>query len=453
MKPTGGPPRGRQASNTDHAGKSGASTSSGSLTAHNAAGGSGAGVAVPEGGGLSGWLDGSGIGAGLLRPGIKGSVLRRKVNNSGVTFLPSAAANGKQTHKEVSSTGAGNAKLSALIPRFLRLSALVAAELGREVRGEEEDVPAANIGSASTPGPNTSGSTTSTQMGTAKMYEAALRPSREWYMLLAGLLTRAVLEGYLTAGWRGAKAVECLLTVGLGIDEEAEKRCRERRKERERRREDRRELREIRRVERERDRREALLIQQHQQQQRASLTPSGAAVDRLREDSTTPVHINTGLAAIIGTHHHHAQDSDSNTSSAGGGGGASRSSSSSGSDSDSDADVDSMSDTDSEDGYEEFREEEDMFFDFEPDEMPRLKEAAKILFPALRWRKDAVGAREREGGRGMGAWAGAGGRSYQQQPAQEYYKKSGAEEEYEKEMRERLRRVSGSFFIFLRVVP
>ena len=36
-------------------------------------------------------------------------------------------------------------------------------------------------------------------------------------MLLIGLLTRAALEGYLTGGWRGTDAVDCLLTVGLGI--------------------------------------------------------------------------------------------------------------------------------------------------------------------------------------------------------------------------------------------
>jgi len=40
-------------------------------------------------------------------------------------------------------------------------------------------------------------------------------------MLLAGLLTRAVLEGYLTAGWTGLQAVQCLLLVGLGINENA----------------------------------------------------------------------------------------------------------------------------------------------------------------------------------------------------------------------------------------
>lgn len=38
-------------------------------------------------------------------------------------------------------------------------------------------------------------------------------------MLLIGLLTRAALEGYLTGGWRGTDAVDCLLTVGLGMTE------------------------------------------------------------------------------------------------------------------------------------------------------------------------------------------------------------------------------------------
>jgi hypothetical protein len=41
-------------------------------------------------------------------------------------------------------------------------------------------------------------------------------------MLLIGLLTRAALEGYLTGGWRGTDAVDCLLTVGLGVVESPE---------------------------------------------------------------------------------------------------------------------------------------------------------------------------------------------------------------------------------------
>ncbi|KAH9481144.1 hypothetical protein JR316_0005664 [Psilocybe cubensis] len=215
-------------------------------------GAGGGGVVAPGGGGITGWEDGSGIGSGLLRPGVRGSALRRKVREDGK-----------------GSTGAGNTKLSKLIPRFIRLSALVAAELGREARGEEDTNASEDgkerdgvAGRGATP--SASGSA---YMGTPRseagwtigggrysplpppaspslasrnsrqpqqapsaqtqaqnrMYEFALRPSSEWYMLLAGLLTRAVLEGYLTAGWTGLQAVQCLLLVGLGINEHAGK--------------------------------------------------------------------------------------------------------------------------------------------------------------------------------------------------------------------------------------
>ena len=53
------------------------------------------------------------------------------------------------------------------------------------------------------------------------MCETALRPSLEWYLLLAGLLTRVVWEGYLSAGWRGWRVAQCLLLVGLRINEGA----------------------------------------------------------------------------------------------------------------------------------------------------------------------------------------------------------------------------------------
>ena len=177
------------------------------------------------GGGITGWQDGSGIGSGLLRPGVRGSALRRKA-------------------RELDSTaGAGNAKLSKLIPRFIRLSALVAAELGREARGEEEEVGdngrdkarESGVGpgiNSSTPSRNDSANwnmvvppspATPTIQLQKRMYENALRPSLEWYMLLAGLLTRAVLEGYLTAGWSGLQAIQCLLLVGLGLNANAGK--------------------------------------------------------------------------------------------------------------------------------------------------------------------------------------------------------------------------------------
>ncbi|KAJ7755480.1 hypothetical protein B0H16DRAFT_1540550 [Mycena metata] len=206
----------------------------------------------PEGGGITGWQDGCGIGSGLSGPAREGTVLRRKM--VGVEAGDDAAA----------SNGAGNTKLSELITRFLRLSAMVAAEMGREARGEEEE-PASPVEDKedadgdgdgdgdgegepdespmlteregwegatpdmeplpppATPVPAPAAATSvpptpaNPYENQTPMYGSALRPSREWYLLLAGLLTRAVLEGYLTAGWRGPDAVDCLLKVGLGM--------------------------------------------------------------------------------------------------------------------------------------------------------------------------------------------------------------------------------------------
>ncbi|THH05791.1 hypothetical protein EW146_g9809, partial [Bondarzewia mesenterica] len=146
---------------------------------------------VPQGGGLTGFCDGSGVGSGLARPGPKGSVLRRQV--SGVVV-----------GEEGKVTGAGNTRLSELIARFVRLSALVSLELGREVGAGVEDA-----------------NEEVTASGQRGAYSRALRPSREWYMLLAGLLTRAVLEGYLSAGWRGLAPVQVVMGVGLGLGEGA----------------------------------------------------------------------------------------------------------------------------------------------------------------------------------------------------------------------------------------
>ncbi|KAF8657562.1 hypothetical protein AX16_002199 [Volvariella volvacea WC 439] len=344
------------------------------------AGGLGAGVGgmgKAEGGAIGGWQDGSGIGSGLLRHGVKGSVLRRRNpdNADGDAGRPGsgpgtgtsvgagtgsgsgsrsrgagpgrAAGTGSSGVGAGASagvgkwTGSGNAKLSSLIPRFIRLSALAAMELGNEIKdAEEEDkqrqqyqaqqggqgqnqsqvgqsqqqrdaqgqrpmqrprsplrrqqlplqmqhqrqlsqqyyqqqttrqdpgtlgqarsaaglyaaspsrsasVPASGgvagadtahavgVGVGGSTSPSASASTsalalslpppsmplppptsTSSTGAGSRPFEYALRPTREWYLLLAGLLTRAVLEGYLTAGWRGFEAVECLLSVGLG---------------------------------------------------------------------------------------------------------------------------------------------------------------------------------------------------------------------------------------------
>jgi hypothetical protein len=161
------------------------------------------------GGGIAGWQDGNGVGSGLARPGAGGSVLRRRSTTSQNT-------SSGQTH----TTGSREARLSELIPRFLRLSALVATELGREAKEgvdwekEEDDRPQGSVPSSSPSSVRTGSSATQERN---RMYAYALRPSQEWYMLLAGLLTRAVLEGYLTAGWKGLDAVDCLLMIGQGI--------------------------------------------------------------------------------------------------------------------------------------------------------------------------------------------------------------------------------------------
>lgn len=129
---------------------------------------------VAQGWIVSGFSEGAGVGSGLASSGLGGSLLRRGIPLSDETRGP---------------PGAKNTQLAELIPRFLRLSALVALELGREV-----------------------GATPSAENIVTKV----LVPTSEWYLLLAGLLTCAVLEGYLTAGWTGLAPVQVLLGVGLG---------------------------------------------------------------------------------------------------------------------------------------------------------------------------------------------------------------------------------------------
>ena len=153
----------------------------------------------------------------MLRPGVHGSVLRRKICHDG-----------ESDEEASSSSGAGNTKLSSLVPRFIRLSALVAVELALEAQDEEEarsakakESPSWQSGGYTPPTsptitPRMSPSSLRSQ---EKPSDSALLPTREWYLLLASLLTRAVLEGYLTAGWRGLDPVRCLLTVGLGMAE------------------------------------------------------------------------------------------------------------------------------------------------------------------------------------------------------------------------------------------
>jgi hypothetical protein len=101
--------------------------------------------------------------------------------------------------------GAGNTILTGLIPRFVRLSALVALELGREIGAE-----------ATGPGSGTSSASGTNNNDGPRVPVPALVPTVQWYLLLAGLLTRAVFEGYLTAEWRGLEPLKVLLGFGLG---------------------------------------------------------------------------------------------------------------------------------------------------------------------------------------------------------------------------------------------
>lgn len=176
-------------------------------------------------GGVTGWQDGPGIGSGLARPGPKGTVLRR-VSHSTSGSSTAADEGGVQPMQ--------NTKLTELIVRFMRLSALVAMELGREAMEDrmsvDGDVRRDDDGATVTPStspstrPHVQSPQTSPRVlpnrGSVQdinLHANAFRPSREWYFLLAGLLTRAVFEGYMTAQWRGIEPLEVLLGVGLGL--------------------------------------------------------------------------------------------------------------------------------------------------------------------------------------------------------------------------------------------
>ena len=194
-----------------------AGSTSGSSPGDGSSSSNGPGIAT----GVTGWQDGSGIGSGLARPGEHGTVLRRP-----------SMPNGIPGHGAVPTMH--NTKLAELIPRFLRLSALVAMELGREAtedrasidggdRRDEDGLGAHGSGAPPTPRPVPVSPQTSPRV-TAQRHPSdssfhfnAFRPSREWYYLFAGLLTRAVLEGYLTANWRGVEPLEVLLGVGLAM--------------------------------------------------------------------------------------------------------------------------------------------------------------------------------------------------------------------------------------------
>ena len=183
---------------------------------------------------LAPWKTGPGIGAGLAKPGVEGTVLRRRTISHHTTSHPTA--------KDAGPCSSGG-KLVDLIPRFIRLSALVAVELGREAKDKEEDAiksgdsskqsnPRSDVSSAGRDSEDEDEPVTGSSAGGQTPRNSALkratltspyllslsfRPTKDWYAMLAGLLTRAVVEGYLSRGWKGPQGMECLLGVGLGL--------------------------------------------------------------------------------------------------------------------------------------------------------------------------------------------------------------------------------------------
>ena len=116
--------------------------------------------------------------------------------------------------------GFGTTSSLELIPRFLRLSALVAIELGNEALPEGGPHDHLRTGNDSATADEMSireYESSHLDKPPSRIYDDALRPSTEWYILFTGLLTRAVLDGYLTAGWKGIDAIECLLSIGLRV--------------------------------------------------------------------------------------------------------------------------------------------------------------------------------------------------------------------------------------------
>lgn len=180
--------------------------------------------------GLASWKSGAGIGAGLVGPGVEGTVLRRRKIIYHTTSHPTA--------KDVGLCSVGG-QLAELIPRFLRISALVAVELGREAKDQEDEAQQIGDKRLGSPGGRESdddqdheeevasgGIAGQAKAGSALkssdvvspfLLSLSFQPTKEWYGILAGLLTRAALEGYLSHGWKGPLGMECILGVGLGM--------------------------------------------------------------------------------------------------------------------------------------------------------------------------------------------------------------------------------------------
>jgi hypothetical protein len=114
----------------------------------------------------------------------------------------------------------GNTPLVDLLPRFLRLSALAAVELATE---EMESAAASVTDNQSTYGSDSAGEGILGQGGggggggggTAGLGDVIpWSPTKEWFLLLAGLATRAIVEGYTVGGWQGFQPAQTVFSIG-----------------------------------------------------------------------------------------------------------------------------------------------------------------------------------------------------------------------------------------------
>jgi hypothetical protein len=102
---------------------------------------------------------------------------------------------------------AGTTPLVDLLPRFLRLSALAAVELATE----EAESAASVADGPSTAGPGSPEGILGPGGGGGI---APWTPTKNWFMLFAGLTTRAVIEGYIVGGWQGFQAAQAVFNIG-----------------------------------------------------------------------------------------------------------------------------------------------------------------------------------------------------------------------------------------------
>ncbi|GJJ06120.1 hypothetical protein Clacol_000309 [Clathrus columnatus] len=125
-----------------------------------------------------------------------------------------------------------NGGVADLISDFLRLSAYIISELQEYVVSDDEDedeedqdedhdedgddgtdAEIAGLKSRSTSPSEEHDHVTAEE-------DMSHKPTRAWYSLLCGLITRTVLEGYVSRGWKGSKYAEVLMGIGLGVEDD-----------------------------------------------------------------------------------------------------------------------------------------------------------------------------------------------------------------------------------------